>query len=151
LGAELWINPEIDQGFGLSNTLGLAGFSSGEAYKLGADDPYLRVPRAFIRQTIDLGGGTEKVDADINQFAGKQSADRLVFTVGKFSVSDLFDTVKYAQTTPRRFHELDAGVWHLRLCADAWATPVSAAAMNHGPWAVLLACSICPSCPTASN
>src|SRR2546421_6788672 len=23
-GAELWINPEIDQGFGLSNTLGLA-------------------------------------------------------------------------------------------------------------------------------
>ena len=25
-GAELWINPEIDQGFGLSNTLGVAGF-----------------------------------------------------------------------------------------------------------------------------
>ena len=33
-GAELWINPEIDQGFGLSGTLGLAGFASGEAYKL---------------------------------------------------------------------------------------------------------------------
>ena len=25
-GAKLWINPEIDQGFGLSDTLGLAGF-----------------------------------------------------------------------------------------------------------------------------
>ena len=35
-GAELWINPEIDQGFGLSGTLGVAGFTSGEAYKVGA-------------------------------------------------------------------------------------------------------------------
>ncbi|MDF6581120.1 carbohydrate porin, partial [Escherichia coli] len=34
-GAELYANPEIDQGFGLSNTVGLAGFSSGEAYKIG--------------------------------------------------------------------------------------------------------------------
>ena len=30
-GAELWVNPEVDQGFGLSNTLGVAGFTSGEA------------------------------------------------------------------------------------------------------------------------
>ena len=42
-GAELWINPEIDQGFGLSGTLGVAGFTSGEAYKVGADLP-LRAP-----------------------------------------------------------------------------------------------------------
>jgi len=48
-GAELWVNPEIDQGFGLSNTLGIAGFPSGEAYKVGFDDPYMRVPRFFIR------------------------------------------------------------------------------------------------------
>jgi high affinity Mn2+ porin len=34
-GAELWINPEINQGFGLANTLGVAGFTSGEAYKVG--------------------------------------------------------------------------------------------------------------------
>src|SRR5215467_14406346 len=27
-GAELWGNPEADQGFGLSNTLGVAGFTS---------------------------------------------------------------------------------------------------------------------------
>src|SRR5689334_6748223 len=34
-GAEIWINPEIDQGFGLAGTLGAAGFPSGEAYKVG--------------------------------------------------------------------------------------------------------------------
>ena len=95
-GAELWINPEVDQGFGLSNTLGVAGFPSGEAYKVGARDPYGRVHRAFLRQTIDLGGETIAVAADLNQLAGPQSANRIVLTVGKFSVVDIFDTNGYA-------------------------------------------------------
>ena len=43
-GAELWLNPEIDQGFGLNNTVGMAGFPSGEGYKVGANTPYLRIP-----------------------------------------------------------------------------------------------------------
>ena len=30
-GAEGWINGELDQGFGLADTLGVAGFPSGEA------------------------------------------------------------------------------------------------------------------------
>src|SRR4029077_19194951 len=85
-GAEFWINPEIDQGFGLSGTLGVAGFSSGEAYKVGASAPYTRVPRMFLRQTINFGGETEKVDADANQFAGSRTANRLVVTVGKIAV-----------------------------------------------------------------
>jgi high affinity Mn2+ porin len=91
-GAEFWINPEIDQGFGLSDTLGVAGFPSGEAYKVGSSQPYGRVPRAFLRQTINLGGDTVKIDADFNQLAGTESANRLVITVGKFSVVDVFDT-----------------------------------------------------------
>ncbi|MGA8169757.1 MAG: outer membrane beta-barrel protein, partial [Methylocystis sp.] len=37
-GAEIWVNPEIDQGFGVGNTHGAAGFPSAEAYKLG--DPF---------------------------------------------------------------------------------------------------------------
>jgi high affinity Mn2+ porin len=95
-GAEFWVDPEIDQGFGLSSTLGVAGFTSGEAYKVGASVPYARVPRAFIRQTIDLGGDTEKVEADANKFSGSQTANRLVLTVGKFAVTDVFDNNKYA-------------------------------------------------------
>jgi high affinity Mn2+ porin len=95
-GAELWVNPEIDQGFGLSNTHGIAGFPNGNAYKVGASYPYLRLPRVFIRQTIDLGGETEKVGSDLNRFAGSQSSNRLVITVGKFAVWDWFDGNKYA-------------------------------------------------------
>jgi high affinity Mn2+ porin len=84
-GAEFWINPEIDQGFGLDDTLGVAGFPSGEAYKVGAYHPYFRLPRAFVRQTIDEGGETESVEGVANQLGGSRSANRWVFTVGKFS------------------------------------------------------------------
>jgi len=94
-GAELWFNPEIDQGFGLAGTVGIAGFPSGEAYKIGASVPYARLPRMFVRQTIDLGGDTQKLESSINQFAGLQTSDRLVITVGKFGVPDVFDANKY--------------------------------------------------------
>jgi high affinity Mn2+ porin len=102
-GAEFWFNPEIDQGFGVGNTHGVAGFPSAEAYKIGANYPYVRIQRAFVRQTIDLGGDTQKLDADINQFAGSQTANRLVVWVGRFSVADLFDTNKYANSPKTDF------------------------------------------------
>ena len=120
-GAELWIDPEIDQGFGLHNSLGVAGFTTGTAFKVGADFPYSRVQRYFLRQTIDLGGGTEKVAADLNQFAGSHAPNRVVVTVGKFSVSDIFDTNKYAQNTRQDFMNwglIDAGSFDY--AADAW-------------------------------
>ena len=75
-GAEIWINPEIDQGFGLSNSLGVAGYVSGEASKIGENAPYYRTARGFFRQTIDLGGGTEKLDPDLNQLGGTQTTNR---------------------------------------------------------------------------
>jgi high affinity Mn2+ porin len=136
-GAEIWINPEIDQGFGLSNTLGVAGFTSGEAYKVGFTHPYLRVPRAFVRQTVDLGGGTEAVAADLNQFGGSHTANRLVVTVGKFSVSDLFDTITYAHDPRNDFMNwslVDAGTWDY--AADAWGFTYGAAIeWYQGQWA----------------
>ena len=135
-GAELWIDPEIDQGFGLSNTEGVAGFPSGAAFKIGASVPYPRIQRTFIRQTIDLGGETQKVDADLNQFAGSQTADRLVITVGKFSVSDVFDTNKYAQNPRKDFMNwalIDAGTFDY--AADAWGYTYGAAAeWYRGNW-----------------
>ena len=135
-GAELWINPEIDQGFGLGETHGIAGFPSGEAYKLGADYPYARVHRYFVRQTIDLGGETEKVDADINQFAGSQTANRLVLTVGKFAVVDIFDTNKYANNPKSDFLNwslINAGTFDY--AGDAWGFTYGAAAeWYQGRW-----------------
>jgi high affinity Mn2+ porin len=95
-GAEVWINPEIDQGFGLSKTRGVAGFPSGDAYKVGANYPYARLPRFFARQTIGLGRESEKVELGLNQFERTRLANRLVITFGKFAVTDIFDTNIYA-------------------------------------------------------
>lgn len=134
-GAEFWVNPEVDQGFGLSNTLGVAGFPSAEAYKVGAVDPYPRIPRVFFRQTIDLGGAPEKVDADLNQLAMTESANRLVLTLGKFSVVDVFDTNKYAHDPRGDFLNwsiVDAGSFDY--AADAWGFTYGGAAEWYQDW-----------------
>jgi high affinity Mn2+ porin len=127
-GAELWVNPEIDQGFGLSSTLGVAGFTSGEAYKIGSSYPYARLPRTFIRQTINLGGDSEKVEGAANQFGGTQTSNRLVLTIGKIAVTDIFDTNKYAHD-PRsnlmNWALVDTGTFDY--AADAWGYTYGAA------------------------
>jgi high affinity Mn2+ porin len=137
-GAEIWIDPEVDQGFGLSGTFGVAGFPSAEAYKVGASYPYARIPRAFLRQTIDLGGDTQKVDAGFNQFAGTQTSDRIVITAGKFSVVDIFDKNKYANDPRGDFLNwtlVNTGTFDY--AADAWAfTYGSAVEWYTGPWTV---------------
>ena len=46
-GAELWVNPEIDQGRGLNNTLGVAGFASGESYKVGGHPGLERIVETY--------------------------------------------------------------------------------------------------------
>jgi high affinity Mn2+ porin len=137
-GAELWVNPEIDQGFGLSGTFGVAGFPSGEAYKVGESDPYARIPRAFVRQTINLGGDSQKVDAAANQFSDTQTANRIVITVGKFAVTDIFDTNKYAHDPKNDFMNwalIDTGTFDY--AADAWGyTYGGAAEWYQGDWTV---------------
>ena len=134
--AELWVAPELDQGFGLADTLGLAGFPSGEAYKVGRNQPYLRLTRAFVRQTVDSGGDLESVDPDLLQLGGSRSANRWVFTVGKFSVTDVFDTNQYAHDPRNDFFNwaaIDAGTFDY--AADAWGYTVGAAAeWYHGSW-----------------
>jgi len=137
-GAEFWSDLEIDQGFGLSSTKGIAGFPSGTAFKAGTSVPYARLPKYFIRQTIDLGGEMQKTDAAFNQFAGPHTADRLVITLGKFSVTDVFDTNKYA-TNPRR----DFMNWALintgsfDYASDAWGYTYGVAAeWYRGDWTV---------------
>ena len=127
-GAALYVDPEIDQGFGLSDTLGVAGFPSGEAYKVGRSTPYLRLPRAFLRQRFDLGGESRAINPGENELGGTQTADHVTLTVGKFSVVDVFDTNAYAHDSRRDFLNwsvLDAAAFDY--AADAWGYTVGVA------------------------
>ena len=120
-GGEVYADPEIDQGFGLSNTLGVAGFPSGEAYKVGKSTPYFRLQRLFFRQTFDLGGESQTVEPGANQLGGARTSDNLVVTAGKISVTDIFDTNAYAHDPKNDFLNwslIDAGAFDY--AADAW-------------------------------
>jgi len=127
-GGALYINPEIDQGFGFDDTLGLAGFSSGEAYKIGKAEPYFRLPRAFIRQRFDLGGEAITLSPGANELGGMQTTDNLVLTIGKFSVVDIFDNNSYAHDPRGDFLNwsiIDAPAFDY--AADSWGYTVGAA------------------------
>lgn len=102
-GAEFYVNPEVLQGFGLSNTTGIAGFTNGEAFKVGTKGPVIRVSRLFFRQTFALGHATDVVESDPNQVAGKRPVDRITITAGEYAVVDLFDDNSYAHDSRSGF------------------------------------------------
>lgn len=135
-GGEIWANPEIDQGFGLSNTLGVAGFPSAEAYKVGRSNPYFRLQRLFFRQTIGLGGGHENIAPGANQLGGTRDGNRVVITAGKFGVGDVFDTNAYAHDPRSDFLNwaaVDAGTFDY--AADAWGYSTGVAVEYYcGAW-----------------
>ncbi len=108
-GARLWQGAEVHvdglmwQGYGLSKTLGVEAFPSAEAYRYGVTIPNVNIPRAFIRQTIGLGGEQEAVESDGLHLAGQQDVSRLTITVGKMSVHDIFDVNTYANDPRTQF------------------------------------------------
>ena len=61
-GGELYYNPDLLQGFGLSDTVGVGGYPNGEAQKSGFFLPRYNTTRMFLRQTFGLGGEQEKVE-----------------------------------------------------------------------------------------
>ena len=113
-GGELYYNPEVTQGTGLSGTIGVAGFPNGEATRAGSKRPEYNTARLFLRQTIGLGGPAEDVASDINQLAGSTPAERLILTLGKLSATDLFDGNAYShdpRTQLLNWALMDNGAW----------------------------------------
>ena len=135
-GAELWLTPEYDQGYGFDNTLGVAGYPNGGAYKVGAIAPYYRLPRAFIRQVIPLGDVQEKVEASAMQLGGSRAVDNFTLTIGKFGATDIFDNNTYAHDPRADFlnwSAVDGGAFDY--AADSWGYTFGVAGeWNKGDW-----------------
>jgi high affinity Mn2+ porin len=102
-GGEVYYNPELLQGFGLSNTTGLAGYSNGEAQKSNFPYPHYNTSRLFFRQTFGFGGEQEELPSSALQLASKVDVNRLTVQVGKFAVLDIFDGNAYAKDTRKDF------------------------------------------------
>jgi high affinity Mn2+ porin len=113
-GAELFASPEITQGNGLSQTLGIAAFPNGEATRASTTVPEISLARLFLRQTIDLGGEEETVAADPLHFLSSRQSTHLIFTFGKLAAPDIFDLNRYSHDARTQFLSwalMDNGAW----------------------------------------
>ena len=106
--------PELAQGFGLSGTLGLGGFSNGEAQKAGFTFPHYNTSRLFIRQTFGFGGEQETIEEDQTHFGGKVDVSRLSFTAGRLFLPDFVDNNLRRRTSHRVFELGDLGSGSVR-------------------------------------
>lgn len=102
-GAEVFYNPEGSQGVSFSQLSGLGGFTNGELQKGNAVPMIWYNARAFLRQSIGLGGGTEYIESGPNQLAGNVDRRRLVLTYGWMSALDLFDGNRYSHDPRTQF------------------------------------------------
>ena len=105
-GAGLYFNPEAAGGGGLSGGVGLAGVTNGEATRVGTRALRISMARLYWRQSV--------------------AKDRLILTVGKFSVLDVFDTNKYAHDPRTQFMN-----WGLMANA-AWDYPADSRGYTWG-------------------
>ena len=137
-GAEIYIDPEVTQGAGLSGTQGIAGFPNGEATHASGNSPSYDTARLFIRQTIGLGGETESLGDDENQFAGVQDVDRVVLTAGRLAATDVFDDNAYSHDPRTQFLNvalMDSGAWDFPADTKGY-TGGFTAQLNRKSWAL---------------
>ena len=100
-GAELYINPEIAGGSGLSGAYGMAASTNGETFRVGDPAPTLYLARGYLKQTIALDHGKDTIMTEgQNQVQATYSSRSLTFYLGKYSLGDMFDNNAYA-TGPR--------------------------------------------------
>jgi len=130
-GGAAYLNPEIDEGYGPHNALGAAAYPNGIAQKLGRAAPYMRFQRYFLRQIIGLdsddahdpdeGSRSEVLESVQNQVSGRVARNRIVVTLGKFAVGDVFDDNVYAHDPTTGFLNFAFNsMGGFDYAADAW-------------------------------
>lgn len=137
-GAQLYLNPEIDQGYGLSQTFGVAAFPNGEAQKAEYAVPRLDIDRVMVRQTFGLGGEQEWVGDGPNQLPERRAIARFTVTLGRLSIGDAFGLNTYAFDPRTQFlnwniYGSGSYDWTMDKPGFTWG---AAAELNQKAWAV---------------
>jgi len=125
-GAAVYMDRELYEGIGLSDTYGIAGFPNGEANKAGSWSIKTNDARLFVRQVIGLGGHTEQIAPDQNQLADVEDISRVTLTAGKFAANDIFDNNSYSHDARSQFLN-----WAL-IDSGAWDYPANSRGYNNG-------------------
>lgn len=117
--AALYVNPELSGGSGLSKTLGIAGFTNGETFRVGSTTPRLYLARAYVEQKIPLNAGTHLLEEDQNQLRQDEPNEYFAIRAGKFSMDDFFDDNSHSHDPRTDFLN-----WSL-MSAAAWDYPAN--------------------------
>lgn len=152
-GTEVFYNPEAAQGAPFSDLSGLGGFTNGEMQRGNLVPMQFYNARAFIRQTIGLGGGVEHIEDGPNQIKGNVDKRRLTLTYGWFSALDYFDSNSYSHDPRTQFLNwsiMAAGAYDFAANARGYTYGVVGEYFDDG-WTVRLARLAMPKTPNGMS
>jgi high affinity Mn2+ porin len=113
-GAELYLNPELSGGRGVSDASGVAGFPNGETFRIGNPEPAVSAARIFVKQRVAFGDESENEIDGPNQLRGSAPTRCLTVVAGKFSLVDFFDGNSFSHDPRTQFSNwalMDNGAW----------------------------------------
>ncbi|MBA3828630.1 MAG: carbohydrate porin [Taibaiella sp.] len=147
-GGEIYINPEVAGGSGLSGAFGLAASTNGETFRVGDPAPTLYLARGFFRQTIalDHNGETVRTEDIANQLQSRLPKDYFQFYIGKFGLSDLMDNNLYANSPRTQFLNwclMNTGAWDYAANTRGY-TYAAAAVLQKGKMSYVLSLAAMP-------
>ncbi len=113
-GAEVYFNPELSGGAGLSKTLGVAGFPNGETFRVGSATPAIYIARLYFKQNFEWGNEKDTIAPDANTLGGLKSKRYFSIAIGKFGMADFFDNNNFSHDPRSQFMNwalMDNGAW----------------------------------------
>lgn len=99
----LYFDPEIAGGRGFSGVDGLANSSNGELPRVASATPKPYIARLYLSHDFALGSEMEASDSDENQLGGQRPLKRYTINVGRFTLTDFFDSNKYSNDPREQF------------------------------------------------
>ena len=106
-GAEAYVVPEVIAEKAFSGLKGLGGaIQNFELQKTGSTSPTIYRSRAYLQQTIGLGGGSDAKPSQAMQLGTHVDRRRIVLHVGNFSVIDFFDKNTFTGNPRQQFFNM---------------------------------------------
>jgi high affinity Mn2+ porin len=113
-GTEVYFDPELSGGKGFNQLNGIAAYPNGEIYRVDEPSPNWNMARLFLKQTFEFGGTKEKLENQAHQIAEIYDQRRLTVVVGRFALTDYFDSNTYSHDPRTQFLNwalMDSGAW----------------------------------------
>jgi high affinity Mn2+ porin len=113
--AAIYVNPEVAGGSGISSARGIAGFTNGEAFRVGDPKPTMYLARGFFRQTLNFNSDWyEEIGEGANNVYKTRTVEYIDIIIGKFSIADYFDMNTYSHDPRSQFFNwaiMSNGAW----------------------------------------